>query len=342
MARGKQQTKKKATRATVYQGAPPALIAHVAASVNPFDPSSSGKKIHDANAAQTFTFQARSNFQMVTNANGMAYSEYYPSIKEATTGIDSTTAAFIPVTGIVGGGVGHTNVDATDYTNLTGQVNKYRIVSWGIKITALESAFAVKGRVLIRSLPQTCKISGQNVLGYSDDNHTAALGKDLDLIVIPSHNGESYYQFLEPDSTWNNIDATDDAIIPSFRAVGVTVSGATVSTTVLSIEHVVNIEVIPKLATIGARLSTPAAPQNLHALQAVNNTRSTLPLVHSTPTLASSIRKYAGAALGAAANYATSGLAGVAKGLISNFFAPSPQITSSVRGMRQGRIEYVD
>jgi hypothetical protein len=291
--------------------------------VNPFADSAKGGKIHDENASKTFPFQERIVVNLGVNSNGMGYGQIYPFLKEYYKHVDGT-AAFLPsTTGTLSGSATFTSIDVPDYSSLNSDGVRYRIVSYGIRVISLVNAMDAQGRIIIRELDADGATQNSGTLGLSDNTVTIPHTHDMDLTIIPNHVGAEYKRFRDFSRTYT-ISLADGADEPPFRAIGITCVGFDPSSSgtalkdALSLEVVYNLEILPKIGTIGMRLATDPAPHSNTVQEAVSNTRASLPLVHHTPSVWSKVKKFAKDALVTAGQFALGRITGGVSNYLQN------------------------
>lgn len=303
------------------------LADHVVGLVNPFANEAIGSKIHDANGSRTFTFKSVTRVALGSGASGNSYSEFYPALKTAIRAAD--TAMNIPATLIIPGSPSYTLHDISEYTNFLASTSRYRIVSWGVRLTCPTTAFDTKGEVLVREL-ESVKYATSNNIGYYSTNYMRVpLTHDLDITIIPDHQGDAYMNFGEVQETYE-LNAADPARENPFKCVGVSVIGGIASTTVLNAEVVFNLECIPVISSLAARQVTPAAPHSHQLLEAAHNTRSAVPIVHKTQTLWQKIKGFAKSALTTGAEM----VLGRAGGMLGNYLTHKAQMLPALTGPR--------
>jgi hypothetical protein len=340
MARNNRRNAKK--EKFVYKsGVADQMPSYVSAMVNPFDEKAVGTKIHDANATDTFSYQLRGFYNMQVNDVGTGALEIRPNIYQTFKLINGYLAA-APTTPCINGSgivdaaiVGGTDVtffDASGYTSLAAITDRYRIVSWGVRIINMEAALGSKGRIILRELSTSGTSGGDDINEVVDSMVALPNTHDLDITVIPTHIGEQYQDFKDGNSSYTDA-------LAGYKSIGISLIGfdeaaAATSETRLNIEYVFNLEIIPLLATIGMRLSTGAAPHSHAVLEAVHNTRTQLSLVHPTPSLWSRIKAVASSALKSVGNYAldhiTGGLSSVAQQALQNL-APAQRVLAPAK-----------
>ncbi len=316
-----------------------AVAGEVAGLVNPFDDSARDSKLYDSNAARTFTFQSRQIQTMECNFNGMGYNQYYPYIRQFQRGVDMTTDAFLPPSGVLSGTATFTGLNVTDYTSLTGNGHKYRVCSWGLRVTCTDPALSAQGRLLIRELDDEGATANANTLALSDNYVSVPITHDMDYTIIPNHVAESYQEFRPMDAL-HSTELNDVAATPPFRCVSLSIVGADPSAAtgtgraILSVEVVYNLEIQPAIGTIGMRLSTPPAPHSHALTEAANNTRTNVSLVHKTPSVWSTIKRAATSALKSVGNYALGRLTGGLSDILSN---KADQLNMAIRQVKGGQ-----
>jgi hypothetical protein len=339
MARNNRRNAKK-EKFVFKSGVADQMPSYVSAMVNPFDEKAVGTKIHDANASDTFCYQVRGYYNMQVNDVGSGYLEVRPNIYQAFRLVNGYLAA-APTTPTVNGagivdaaaaGGDITLFDVSGYTSLAALTDRYRIVSWGIRIINMEAALGSKGRIILRELSTTGGSAGDDTNEVVDSIVALPNTHNLDITVIPSHIGEQYQDFKDGNSSYSDA-------LAGYKSIGISLIGfdeaaAATSETRLNIEYVYNLEVIPLLATIGMRLSTGAAPHSHAVLEAVHNTRTQLSLVHPTPSLWSRVKAVASSALKSVGNYAldhiTGGLSSIAQQALQNL-APTRRAIAPAR-----------
>jgi len=323
------KSKTKQNRSVFKSGTPPVIRDHVAGMVNPFAPEAEGSKIHDANASRTFTYQERCYHTVLCNGNEEGYTMYFPSLANYTGGVDMGTDTHL-ASGTTGGAATFSYTNSDNYTSIGAAGHKYRIVSWGIRITCLGDAFNTKGRLMIREMEQLDLTTGTVVDSFTDNTVSVPITHDMDITVVPNHVGEEYQKFRDPTTTFNTLD-TDVAAQPPYRCVGLYLSGveaiaANGQQAILSVETVYNLEILPLINTIGARLASLPAPHSNSILEAVHNTRAAAPLAEKTPNIWQKIKGIAGIAVKGLAHQ----FLGSAGDMVSDFLSRKrvlPQIT---------------
>jgi hypothetical protein len=255
-------------QAIVFQGSQQPLLKHVTGLIDPFSEDAHGVKINDSVASSTFTYQARTHHELATDSNGNAYMEVFPTLAQ-TLGFPGSLGA----NGLTAGTP--TYADVFKLTDLLVQADRFRVVSYGVSIQNAQAALSAKGRLLIRSLPEPQLAAGFNTREYSDVNTVLPMTADLNAIVVPPHNGETYLEFILPGQTPDQLKAGNIQI--PYRGVGITVSSAPASVSVFNVEVVMNLELVPNITAISSRMATPPGLHSYEVLQAVHNARTSAP-----------------------------------------------------------------
>lgn len=287
----------------------------ISALVNPFHPRAGQVKIPDANAAKTFTFQSRSRIQVASDANGMGYHEFYASLDDQHWGIDTVlpspiTAGYkLPSSPIINKGNAH------DIAMIAGAGKRYRVVSMGIHIYSIQSPLDSQGEVIVRVMSETDTLGNSQVDKYTPEVFRTAV-KNCDIVVVPPSNGEQYQTFIDFGSIPSK---------PNYQIIGVTMGGCKASSNILSIETVMNLEVLAGVDNIGARLATSPALHQPQLLAHVHNTRTQLPTTHNKTTFLGTLRNTIMDVAGAAGELVLGKVGGAAIRGVGRLLGGAPQ-----------------
>lgn len=313
---------RKGKQGAIFKPDKPVPVELVHALVNPFHPGAGNVKMHDANSAKTFSYQSRSRKVFATDANGMGYMELKPTLNDCETHMTSA----IPTSYILPG-AGNTSVasDVADYSAIGSAGAQYRIVSWGIRVHAIEAPLNRSGRVQVRVLAGTqMAVNNRDLSIYGEETYECPVS-DCDLLIIPPNNGE-YYQDFRPQTYFY----ANDGLEP-YRLIGISIGGATASTDVLSVELVYNLEILPDITEVGARLSSEAAPHSTKVLESVHNARSKMPTTSHSRSFWQNIKQTLGQIAGVAGEVVLGRLgAGISRsigGMLANYSPPQRVIT---------------
>jgi hypothetical protein len=287
----------------VYKSTNAPLVSHVSDLVNPFSPGAVGKKIHDSNSARTFTLQSRTNHVMTCNTVGMGYVEIYPTLNNQLTGVDTSVGTALPTTGIVGATPATSSTDAADFSLIDDASKKFRIVSMGIRIVSTQAALNAQGRVIIKVLDKSLIYNntvavGVNTFLLGEESYTESINANTDLTIIPPNNGNEYFNYLDPEIRSVDFEEAlggggfSNTLNYPYRPIGITISGCTTGTNelpVFNIEVVMNLELLPTIDKLSARIATEAAPHSTQILEAVHNTRARTPTTSPSSTMGSKV-----------------------------------------------------
>jgi hypothetical protein len=298
-------------------------LKHVSDLVNPFAEDAASKKIHDANSSKTFTYKSVSKFGISVSPTGMGYAEFLPTIQQAQRRVKNNTE--IGTNGVIPASPAIETNSVMGIADITSSADRYRIVSWGIRIQSNENALDAKGKMLIREIEDTHTSTNDNVLHYSDNYTEVPVTHNMDYVAISRHIGEDYQKFIPPTVNYTALVA-DQAIDPGYKGIGVTVMGCTPGSNdpnqevmLFTVEVVYNLELLPKLNSIGMRLSSMPAPHDYATLQATHNVRAALPFVHHHRTLWDKVKTVASKVLSTGANYMLGRAAPIASALFNQY-----------------------
>lgn len=289
----------------VYRPANPAMLTnHLSSLIDPFSPSAKGRKLFDANQVDSLAIESRNFYVLPINTNGAGYCEIRPTLVDEFISVNGL-AADMTAAGVLGPAVTSTTSSSNLYTDISAQVYQYRVVSYGIKISPIQSPLTRQGRVLIREIPwQGTQVANSiNEMRTAQENYYCSL-TDADLQIMPEAIGLVQSEYLDIDMTIANAQTRFNDL--PFNTIGITVVGgsATVnSTPCLTVEVVKQLEVIP-LITSALRLAvTDAAPHSSVIQETVNNIRNAAPMAHPVKTFSSNLKGYARSAVGQLAQY---------------------------------------
>lgn len=126
---------------------------------SPFSPVAMGVRVPDSYCFPTVTYHYRSSLSVVSDAGGAISMAVFPS--------PALTAAIEQGT-IPSGATAFTANPEVYYfvspTELSSKLTEYRVVSWGIRILAKDTAFATKGKIMIAVVPTTNNAPSWNTL----------------------------------------------------------------------------------------------------------------------------------------------------------------------------------
>lgn len=128
--------------------------------LDPFDTRALGARVCDSYTTPTATYHVRAGVTLTTDAGGSAVAVFLPS---------PCLSAVVPATGAGGAVLSGLTAFAQNVqgaaaagayymvnpTTLAGVLTEYRVVSWGIRLLAKDTAMASKGKVYMAMVPTT-------------------------------------------------------------------------------------------------------------------------------------------------------------------------------------------
>jgi hypothetical protein len=218
--------------------------------INPFSSSAEGMKIPDDDSTPSFTAQVRTIHTLTTDANGNAAMFArarpldYPGI-----GLTLDAARVVTV---------RTNIPNPDSVAYLTHAEKYRVVSWGIRVYSVESVFAAKGTVRVTTMTDEVVVGNDTSSLLFEDIYFSALSQS-DIYWTSKPTGNTWKEYVSPtvEAPWTQ--------------VMVSVEAGNASTDVLLVDFIYNLEVVPKFGSITASLASPAADHNPRVITAAAN-----------------------------------------------------------------------
>lgn len=303
----------------------------VCSQLDPFCPHATGAKILDEDSTRSFTYRSVGAITPTADANGNWSATFSPDL--ATFMTVNTVDANGKVTAV-------TPQANPDLTELMAVGSRYRVVSWGIRLTDISAAVVSAGTIQMRTS------NSPPVVG-SDLNSSAVgrqwfPGKGAKISFISKRTGSAYrtYQPLSTTDTdyelptdlvtvylsgvaadsdgqaftgkWDEPDGTGQNGLIEGKMVGSS-SGAT-----LMVEYIYNVEILPSEGSVMAQTATTAGPANSRVSNATANVSAAQPSFYqgAVSMISSGIRKAASFALGFAGN--------VGRQMLTDYFRPPP------------------
>jgi hypothetical protein len=238
---------------------------------------------------------------MLINDGGNGYMEISPYLNQEVRML--TPAAFAGTGGMSGVGVlgsspGTTIIQAADRTVINAAAERYRLVSYGIRLTCTQSPLNAQGRVIIRTVDEGQIAASTDVATTSDQTYVCPLNHNLDLIVVPNFIANHQYHFFQ-DITYANAVSDSAEDVPT-KLISVCVTGGTTGTNgtpVISVEIVKNWECLPDITSISRLISSPPGKDHYAVKQSVANARTDLRMVSKKDSFLSHVRDVAYGAL---------------------------------------------
>lgn len=223
---------------------------------DPFCRVAKGARWPDGLGQDAMTGQVRGHKALVTYADGRMLGFYTPSISFGD--MLSTSAAPFTMPAVMGscpGGGAVTSYSAT-----------YRVVSAGIVLRNVASAFTTAGYLIVTRHPRLpafgAAINAGSVYGTTASTHSLHAGLEIPLIFkeVGTNSrvfGNANVAAAQPDFGWD--------------VIGVEIVGAPASTAILDVEYVINVEFTLTQTNIGlSQLTTNVSPDEPALARAAN------------------------------------------------------------------------
>lgn len=269
----------------------------VHALTNPFSDHARGAKIPDADSSRSVAMQIVDLNTFDADANGRLAVSFVGSM-----GGTVTAAATMNSTQVT---AWSTTAALSDYTTLTGALDKYRIVSWGIRVYSTLAPTSRSGWFKVITLPERFATPFTYNSGFFEEVKAYPMTEDS-VHWISKPIGSSWKEYSTFASTgflaWDNVIVVAAGLPAS--AVGA-----------LCVEVVYNIEAQPKLGSLTGSAATPAADYKPHVLTASAKTLARHGGSHAGNAFGAVIASFAESALRSAANAVVPGLGNVLSGL---------------------------
>jgi hypothetical protein len=228
-------------------------LKHIEGLSDPFSDAARGCKIPDDNSSKSFTLQIRDIASISSDSNGRGALTVQANLANAFKGPSAASGANMSSTAIV---TYASAVGVTDLTAINTAVEKYRIVSWGVRIYSQLAPTAQSGQFRVITTPE----SPGDGLVYNSSFFE-------EIKVYPTTEDSVHWISKPVGSEWKEYKATTAAM--GWEYVTIVATGLPASTTdCFTIEVVYNLELQPNLGSISGALSTDAAKHKPHVLSA--------------------------------------------------------------------------
>lgn len=273
---------------------------------NPWAEESIGAKIPDDDATKSVPVTVRQVHGIEVGANGTCLVNFGAQ-PFATSGYknESSTSG-----GVVDGTVAPiNNADGTAWQT---QFDRYRIVSWGVRIYNIDPITTAKGQLKLMTLEDgtyTVLVAGRSFAGslYSEVETFPVSQSDVYWISTPVGTGWKEYIGMTYTAPWTQL-----AVYVSDAAAGAKFTA----------ELIYNCECVVDLNSISSRLVTPAADHNPVVLAASSKVRATNNIHSSRPSMFKVLGDMAKSALFDVASVMLPHAAGALSGLLGGRRAP--------------------
>jgi len=229
-------------------------LTTAAAISNPFSPHAKGAKLPDSDASRSVPIQVKQVFYRTSDVNGRMSFEIIPSLKECLLASTADTGSVATMAALSAGS------SVTDYSAIEAGVDKYRIVSMGVRIYSLASPTDQSGTITFITLSET--IAGADI-DYSGSMYEA-------IERYPVAQSNIHWISKPVGNEWLNYREIDSDSMP-YETLFVSARGLTISAQNMAVEVVFNVECQTKISSISSLMATPAADHKPNALAAGSN-----------------------------------------------------------------------
>lgn len=235
-----------------------------------------GKKVPDSDASRSISLRARSYSTIPkTSGSTVAAIKFIPRLDQMTFSgptFTGTTPDFsFPITDWGSGS------NITNYSSYTANFDRWRIVTWGIRITSIGPALNTQGIMTISASTDDDGIGPYSPGAFALRKDIYAIQPGLDIVWVsrPLHNRAREY-FA--------VNATTRAESYNWEYPCVFLEGLdTDDNTVLRYEVRMDLEFTPRSSTVMEQMASQAALENLPLLQRLNNAFNRMAGAYNSP-----------------------------------------------------------
>lgn len=236
-----------------------ALVEEVCSITNPFCEASRGSKWPDESSGQTLAVPVRQRYYLTTDANGRGGILFNPTYALGVA--QGTMANANAWTWTLATG----NYPLSTYAPVFPETEAYRVVSGGVKITAVTSQMTSSGIINVIELPPADNGADYGIIVPTSRNYPS-------YDSLPMKSSDSLFAIFRPYGPtarqFHDFLASADSPLPpaafstnDWTGIWVGVEGATPSAAVLVVDVYLNFEILPiTTATIGYLTSPTAYP----------------------------------------------------------------------------------
>lgn len=216
---------------------------------DPFSEEARGTKIPDDNSSKSFTVQVRAITSMASDASGLGALRIRPSLSETF----KPGATFSGSSVDTWGG----SVNVGDYLAVSSAADKFRIVSWGVRVYSQLAPTEQKGSVRYITTPETTSSAAFDYgTSFFEEKKIYPVSEDaVHWTSKPVGNVWKEYISMSEAHSWDYL---------TLVGTGMQASEADA----ITVEIVFNLECQPNLGSISGALSNEAAPHKPHVLAA--------------------------------------------------------------------------
>lgn len=243
------------------------MVSKVCGLTDPFCPHASGAKYPDDSNTRTLAYAFRGSKSFTTTSSGTAAYLWNPQYGfDPFLNSDAPNRVFADVTAWTDAGA----------VGLLFGVTKYRIVSSGFTLRSIVAPLNASGEVVLRTFGTDAeRLGAVNLLTYNCvESANIPLRLVNEVAVVTSHNSEMPQNFypLSEDT-----GVLVDTVTRGFNPVTIYIQGAPGSTEVISVEFIINYELVFSDDIGMAQAATKSNPSNPVLSQTANKVTSALP-----------------------------------------------------------------
>jgi len=225
------------------------LITAVCSNLDPFCPHAEGAKLYDRDSSKTFAIQVKSYQGLNTDANGKGAMEVNASLNDSFTTASTITGDAVTAWNAYSTADGYSSIDAT--------FNKYRIVSWGVRVYCSAKATESQGTLILATASD------------SGISFNVASSSYEEVMRFPLYGADVYWISKAQSYTATKFEAIATAVSNDWNHLYIGLDNCQASSNVLGIEIVYNLELQVDPLDFFSRATTPAWPDNVLVQQAV-------------------------------------------------------------------------
>lgn len=144
------------------------VSAYTQALRNPFSPGAIGARVPDPHSQPTVTYHFRSTYTMSSSASGTVSAFFLPSPCYSYISDFTGTMTAPTWTAVQSGGTQFAQNKPAGYlvspTEMTSKLTEYRVVAWGLRLVAKDTATNTKGKIYLATTPTTANAPSWNTM----------------------------------------------------------------------------------------------------------------------------------------------------------------------------------
>jgi len=221
---------------------------------NPWSPHAKGSKVPDSENSKSVPYTMVWHKSLTTDANGAlavnVRGRMASSLKQASLMTSSQVTTW------------DADENVTNYSEYSTAFDRFRIVSWGIRMYSTLAPTEQAGTIRIITSPESAN-NGQNYDGSLFEEVVTIPLSTKDIFWVSKAQGISARDYVSYSTTANYWDS-----------LFVAVTGAKASSTALTMEITMNVEAQINFGSVTATLATPSATHKPHVMQAHSSVMS--------------------------------------------------------------------